>query len=45
VLSASGWLLDGFPRNRAQVELMNKNGLIPDKFVLLQVADDVRRAR
>jgi adenylate kinase len=40
-----GWLLDGFPRNRAQVDLMNKNGLIPDKFLFLSVPDDVAVAR
>ena len=36
-----GWLLDGYPREKSQVDLMNENGLIPDKLIFLKVSDDV----
>jgi adenylate kinase len=36
-----GWLLDGFPRTQPQAQAMLAAGIIPDKFVLLDVPDDV----
>ena len=36
-----GWLLDGFPRTAAQAQAMQAAGIVADKFILLQVPDDV----
>ena len=36
-----GWLLDGFPRTGVQAEALAKEGIEADKFVLLNVPDDV----
>ena len=37
---AQGWLLDGFPRTKAQADELDQCGIRPDVFVLLQVSDD-----
>ena len=34
-----GWLLDGFPRTRAQAEALASAGLVPDSFILLDVPE------
>uniref|UniRef100_A0A0G4I6Y0 Adenylate kinase active site lid domain-containing protein n=1 Tax=Chromera velia CCMP2878 TaxID=1169474 RepID=A0A0G4I6Y0_9ALVE len=36
-----GWLLDGFPRTAAQADALEAAGIRPDKFVILNVPDDV----
>mmetsp|Transcript_32547 Transcript_32547/g.40891 ORF Transcript_32547/g.40891 Transcript_32547/m.40891 type:complete len:740 (-) Transcript_32547:287-2506(-) len=36
-----GWLLDGFPRTRAQADALVAEGIKVDSFVLLDVPDDV----
>eukprot|EP00591_Stephanopyxis_turris_P009572 CAMPEP_0195525494 /NCGR_PEP_ID=MMETSP0794_2-20130614/25986_1 /TAXON_ID=515487 /ORGANISM="Stephanopyxis turris, Strain CCMP 815" /LENGTH=366 /DNA_ID=CAMNT_0040655973 /DNA_START=254 /DNA_END=1354 /DNA_ORIENTATION=+ len=36
-----GWLLDGFPRTRAQAEALCQVGIIPDAFLFLHVPDEV----
>ncbi len=36
-----GWLLDGFPRTKAQAEKMEELFLVPTKAVLLDVPDEV----
>ena len=36
-----GWLLDGFPRTKAQAEALSKAGMVPDCFVLLDVPEKV----
>jgi len=36
-----GWLLDGFPRTGVQADAMEKAGIKADKFVLLNVPDNV----
>ncbi|TMW55486.1 hypothetical protein Poli38472_010368 [Pythium oligandrum] len=40
-----GWLLDGFPRTKAQAEAMLAKGIFPDAMLLLDVPDEeiVRR--
>jgi len=38
---AKGWLLDGFPRTKAQALALQSHGIFPDKCVLLQIADEV----
>ncbi|CAM9631322.1 unnamed protein product, partial [Phaeothamnion confervicola] len=35
-----GWLLDGFPRTRAQADALTEAGVAADAFVLLEVPDD-----
>jgi adenylate kinase family enzyme len=32
-----GWLLDGYPRNRAQAEALAAEGILPDVFLLIDV--------
>ena len=36
-----GWLLDGFPRTKAQAEALNKAGMVPDCFLLLDVDESI----
>jgi len=36
-----GWLLDGFPRTRAQADALSAAGLVCDVFVLLDVPDSL----
>lgn len=36
-----GWLLDGFPRTKAQADALTKAGMIPDCFILLDVPEQV----
>ena len=36
-----GWLLDGFPRTKAQADALAASGLTPDAFVLLDVPDEI----
>jgi adenylate kinase len=36
-----GWLLDGFPRTGVQAEALRKQGIVADKFILLNVPDNV----
>jgi len=36
-----GWLLDGFPRTRAQGLAMQSMGILPDKVFLLDVPDEL----
>ena len=38
---SNGWLLDGFPRTKAQASALATAGIIPDCFVLLDVNEDV----
>jgi len=38
---SKGWLLDGFPRTKAQAEALADAGITADKFLLLEVPDEV----
>ena len=40
-----GWLLDGFPRTGAQAAALAEAGIVCDKFILLDVPDEVLVAR
>lgn len=34
----SGWLLDGYPRSASQAEAIEKEGIRPDVFLLVNVS-------
>lgn len=36
-----GWLLDGFPRTKAQAQALQDTGIVPQSMVLLEVPDEV----
>ena len=36
-----GWLLDGFPRTKAQADALTKAGMVPDCFLMLDVPEEV----
>jgi adenylate kinase len=38
---SKGWLLDGFPRTRAQADALTRLGIEVDQFVLLDVPEEV----
>lgn len=38
---AKGWLLDGYPRTKAQALSLQSHGIYPDKCVLLTIPDEV----
>lgn len=35
----TGWVLDGFPNNREQCELLNKRGLLPANVFFIRLSD------
>lgn len=37
----SGWLLDGYPRSASQAEAIEKEGIRPDVFLLINVPDEL----
>ena len=38
---SNGWLLDGFPRTKAQADALSAAGMVPDCFVLLDVPEEI----
>eukprot|EP00760_Papus_ankaliazontas_P033995 PhM_4_TR6836/c0_g1_i1/m.12715/K00939/adk, AK; adenylate kinase len=40
-VQSAGWMLDGFPRTRAQALALQVQGIIPDVVLLLDVPDEV----
>jgi len=34
-----GWLLDGYPRSASQAQAIEKEGIRPDVFLLIDVSD------
>jgi adenylate kinase family enzyme len=36
-VQGSGWLLDGYPRSASQAEAIEKEGIRPDVFLLIDV--------
>lgn len=39
------WIVEGFPRTRAQALALQKLGIVPDKFVHLSINEGVSLAR
>jgi adenylate kinase len=37
----NGWLLDGFPRTKAQADALAASGVAPDSFIVLDVPDEL----
>eukprot|EP01027_Heterolobosea_sp_BB2_P009171 GEZU01013559.1.p1 GENE.GEZU01013559.1~~GEZU01013559.1.p1 ORF type:complete len:262 (-),score=60.14 GEZU01013559.1:1033-1818(-) len=37
----NGWILDGFPRTKAQAQALQEAGIVPDLFIRLDVPDEV----
>ena len=37
----SGWILEGFPRTRLQALALQQMKIIPDKFFMLNIADQM----
>jgi adenylate kinase len=35
-----GWLLDGYPRSASQAEAIEKEGIRPDIFLLIDVSEE-----
>ena len=41
----TSWIIEGFPRTEAQAIALQKMGILPDKFVLLNQAEDLTYSR
>jgi adenylate kinase len=39
--NGGSWIIEGFPRTRLQAIALQKMGIVPDKFVLLEVGENI----
>ena len=37
--TAQSWVVEGFPRTKVQALALQKDGIIPDRFILLNVSE------
>lgn len=38
---STSWIIEGFPRTRLQAIALQKMGVVPDKFILLDIAENI----
>ena len=38
---ASSWIIEGFPRTRLQAIALQKMGIVPDKFIMLDIVENI----
>ena len=38
---STSWIIEGFPRTRLQAIALQKMSVVPDKFILLDIAENV----
>jgi adenylate kinase len=38
---STSWIIEGFPRTRLQAIALQKMGIVPDKFILLDIAENI----
>jgi adenylate kinase family enzyme len=39
--AGSSWIIEGFPRTRLQAIALQKMGIVPDKFIMLDIAESI----
>ena len=39
--TGSSWIIEGFPRTRLQAIALQKLGVVPDKFIMLDIAESI----
>lgn len=38
---STSWIIEGFPRTRLQAIALQKMSVVPDKFILLDIAENI----